>query len=44
MLKVFVAIVAEWTVASVTMVGGTVMMGDEMGVEENVLCHSPPFA
>jgi len=32
--KVFVAIVAGWTVWSVTMVGGTVMMGDEMGVEE----------
>ena len=26
------------------MVGGTVMMGDEMGVEEKVLRYSPPFA
>jgi len=33
-VAVFVAIVAGWTVGSVTMVGGTVMMGDEMGVEE----------
>lgn len=33
-VAVFVAIVAGWTVWSVTMVGGTVMMGDEMGVEE----------
>lgn len=41
-VAVFVASVAGWTVGSVTMVGGSVMTGDEMGAEEKAGAEDAP--